>query len=257
VDLVPATQYTTDANLRARQTLWEISAREPAFSLFPWVLGLASLQAGDRVLEVGCGNGGYLALVEAIGMDISVGMLHAARERTSSPLICGDAQRLPFHSETFDVVLAPHMLYHVADRRAAVRELRRVLKANGTCVAVTNGAHCQRELVDLVEDVVGHGWRWKRPAETAFSLENGAAQLRAGFGRVERVDAPSGVVLVRDVGALGSYLGSVADHYEHEIAAWMTWDDVVRECCERASVTIAEHGFFRISTLVGAFVCRD
>lgn len=116
----------------------------PAFSLFPWVLDLASVHDGDRVLEVGCGNGGYLALVEAIGMDISVGMLHAARDRTSAALICGDAQRLPFQNESFDVVLAPHMLYHVADRRAAIQELRRVLKRSGTCVAVTNSARCLR-----------------------------------------------------------------------------------------------------------------
>lgn len=257
VDLVPPTQYATDANLRARQRLWEISPREPAFALFPWVLNLASVHDGDRVLEVGCGNGGYLALVEAIGMDISEGMLKAARERTNAPLLCGDAQRLPFQNESFDVVLAPHMLYHVEDRRAAVRELRRVLKAGGTCVAVTNGLHCHGELVNLVEGVVGHDWRLKRPADVAFSLENGAEQLRVGFEHVERVDAPAGVVSVRDVDALASYVGSFGDHYEHEIVAWMTWDDVVRECRGRASAIIAERGFFRISTVVGAFVCHD
>lgn len=257
VDLVPPTQYATEANLRARQRLWEISPREPAFSLFPWVLDLASVHDGDRVLEVGCGNGGYLALVEAIGMDISVGMLHAARDRTSAALICGDAQRLPFQNESFDVVLAPHMLYHVADRRAAIQELRRVLKRSGTCVAVTNSARCHRELVDLVESVVGHDWRLQRPADVAFSLENGAEQLRAGFELVERVDAPSGVVRVRDAEALAAYLGSIGDHYEREIAAWMTWNDVVRECRDRASAIIAERGYFPISTVVGAFICHD
>jgi SAM-dependent methyltransferase len=256
VDLTPPTQYATEGNLRARQRLWEVSPREPAFALFPWVINLADVRAGHRVLEVGCGNGGYLALVEAIGMDISVGMLEAARERTNVPLVCGDAQRLPFQSESFDVVLAPHMLYHVEDRPAAIRELRRVLKSNGTCVAVTNGTRCHRELVDLVEDVVGHGWRWTRPADSAFSLENGAEQLGAEFARVERVDAPLGVVFVRDVDALTAYLGSVGDHYEHEILAWTTWDQVVAECRERAAATIAESGFFRVSTAVGAFVCR-
>jgi SAM-dependent methyltransferase len=257
VDLVPPTQYATDANLRARQRLWEISPREPAFALFPWVLDLADIHDGDRVLEVGCGNGGYLALVEAIGMDISEGMLKAARERTNMPLLCGDAQRLPFRDESFDVVLAPHMLYHVEDRRAAVGELRRVLKAGGTCVAVTNGIHCHQELVDLVEGAVGHDWRLKRPSDVAFSLENGAEQLRVAFEHVERVDAPAGVVYVRDVDALASYVGSLADHYEDEIVDWMTWDDVVRACRGRASAIIAERGFFRISTVVGAFVCRD
>ena len=138
MEVNPATQYATEVNLRARQELWEISAREPPFVLFPWVLDLANVGDGDRVLEVGCGNGGYLALVEATGVDSSIGMLRAARERTPGPLVCSDAQQLPFRDASFDVVLAPHMLYHVADRGAAIHELRRVLNADGTCVAVTN-----------------------------------------------------------------------------------------------------------------------
>ncbi len=85
MDANPAAQYATDANLRARQVLWEISPREPPFLLFPWVLGLADIRDGDRVLEVGCGNGGYLALAEAVGLDRSVGMVRSARERALGP----------------------------------------------------------------------------------------------------------------------------------------------------------------------------
>jgi len=252
----PSTQYVTDANLRARQVLWETSPREPPFELYPWVLHLAGIRDGDRVLEVGCGNGGYLALMDAVGLDRSIGMVRAARERARGPVLCGDAQRLPFREGSFDVVLAPHMLYHVADRAAAIGELRRVVKADGRCVAVTNSDRCHRELVELIEAVVGHGWRLRRPADVAFSLENGAAQLRAGFGRVERVDAPFGVVSVSNAAALGDYVASMGDHYEAEIAAWMTWDAVVAGCRERAARIIASTGRFEISSRVGAFVCR-
>src|SRR5690349_6632130 len=87
VDANPATQYATEANLRARQVLWEISPREPPFLLFPWVLDLAEIRDGDRVLEVGCGNGGYLALVDAVGLDMSVGMLRAARACARGPVV--------------------------------------------------------------------------------------------------------------------------------------------------------------------------
>ena len=253
----PATQYATDANLRARQVLWEISPREPPFQLFPWVLDLANVRDGDRVLEVGCGNGGYLALVEAVGLDASIGMARTARERAIGPVVCGDAAQLPFRDASFDVVLAPHMLYHVADRRAAIGELRRVLKADGQCIAVTNGTQCHRELVELIEGVVAHGWRLRRPADIAFSLENGGDQLRAGFDHVERVDAPFGVVLVRDAAALGDYVASMGDHYEAEIASWMTWDAVAAECRNRAARVIATNGHFAISSAVGAFVCRS
>lgn len=256
VDASPATQYATDANLRARQALWEISPREPPFALFPWVLDLADIHDGDRVLEVGCGNGGYLALVEAVGLDASVGMVRVAHQRARGPVMCGDAEQLPFRDASFDAVLAPHMLYHVDDRRAAILELRRVSKLDGRCVVVTNSARCHRELVDLIEGVVGHGWRLRRPA-VRFSLENGEEQLRAGFGRVERVDAPFGVVSVRDATALGDYVASMGDHYETEVAQWTTWDAVVTECRHRAAEVIATRGSFEISARVGAFVCTS
>jgi SAM-dependent methyltransferase len=251
-----STQYQTDSNLRARQRLWAISQREPPFALYPWVLEMAGLRGGERILEVGCGNGEYLALVNAIGMDISMGMLAAAKRRARGPLVCGDVERLPFGQSAFDVVLAPHMLYHVANRQAAVHELRRVLRRSGTCVAVTNGEDNHREMVELVEKVVGHGWRWRRLAVSGFSLENGAAQLRVGFESVERVDCPANAFLVTDVDALAAYLASVGDLYESEVATWMTWGDVVDECRRRTALVVASDGAFRISTSIGAFVCR-
>src|SRR5690348_8715596 len=109
VDANRLTQYATEANLRARQTLWEISPCVPPLLLFPWVLELAAIQDGGRVLEVGCGNGGYLELVDAVGVDNSVGMVRAARARAVGPVVCGDAQLLPFRDASFDVALAPHM----------------------------------------------------------------------------------------------------------------------------------------------------
>lgn len=233
----PPRQYDTEDNLSARQRLWAVSRREPTFDLHDWVLDLAGLGRGSdghRVLEVGCGNGSYLELVEAVGMDRSPGMLAAARQRAIGPLVCGDGERLPFAAGSCDVVLAP----------------------GGTCVAVTNGEGNHRELVDLVEGVVGHGWRWRRPSDTVFSMENGAAQLRAGFHTVERVNAPAGVVLVTDPDTLGDYLASVGDMYQPEVAAWTPWDDVVRECVRRAAAVIAADGAFRLAASMGAFVCR-
>lgn len=49
-----------------------------------------------------------------------------------------------------DVALAIHMLYHVPSRKAAVRELRRVVAAGGMCIAVTNGSRHTRSLRALL-----------------------------------------------------------------------------------------------------------
>jgi SAM-dependent methyltransferase len=253
----PASQYETDGNLAARQRLWQNSPRRPAFSLHSWVLGLARLAGGESVLEVGCGNGAYLELVPAVGLDSSMGMLNAARARAQGPFVAGEATTLPFRDHSFDVVLAAHMLYHVADRALAGLELRRVLAPSGTCIAVTNGEQNQAELVELLEDVVGHGWKWRRPSDRAFSLENGAAQLAVAFDTIQRVDCPRGLVEVTDPQALADYLHSVADHYQAEISNWTSWDAVVRECTRRVAAQINDEGYFPISTSIGAFICQD
>lgn len=255
----PATQYADDANLRARQRLWEL--QEPRFDLVAWVLDLAGVSAGDRVLDVGCGNGVYLrALAErrvrATGCDLSPGMLDAARP--APRLVNADATALPFARDAFDVVLAPHMLYHVPDRRGAADELRRVLRVGGVCVVVTNGADHTRSLRDLVEVSARRatpGWEMRNPSTHDFSLENGAVVLEPFFASVACV-RPAGVapVVVTDANVVADYVASVAGHYEHEIAR--PWSEVVTEVRDEVRRRIAADGAFVTRGDVGAFVCR-
>jgi SAM-dependent methyltransferase len=247
--------YANDDRLAARQRIWQTSRREPFFNLHSWVLGVARLDGSERVLDLGCGNGTYLELVDAIGLDASVGMLRAARSRSTNPLTAGDAVALPFASDSFDVVLAAHMLYHVEERETAIAEIRRVLRPSGTLVAVTNSSDNQREMVELVERVVGGGWRWRRPSDVAFSLENGADQLRTSFRDVRLVTCPTGGLLVTDTEALREYLDSVGDLYQAEID--QDWADVVRVCVDRVREIVARQGAFRLTSMAGAFVCRS
>jgi SAM-dependent methyltransferase len=220
MSLNPPTQYATDANFRARQRLWQ--EQQPSFDLVSWVLDAAGLRPATtaRVLDIGCGNGAYLTEmrgrgVDAFGCDLSQGMLAAAGPR--SRLVNADVTALPFSPSAVDVVLAPHMLYHVADRQAAVSEMRRVLRAGGRCVVVTNGQEHMRSLRALVESAVRvatPGWEMRNPSTHAFSLENGEAQLRTAFQHVAtiRPREPAPVVLT-DAAIAADYVASVGDHY--------------------------------------------
>lgn len=257
--LNPVTQYSDDRNLRARQRLWE--HQSPPFDIVDWVLDVVGVAQGVNVLDVGCGNGAYLRemrarQIRAVGCDLSLGMLRSASPH--SALINADVTNLPMRAGTIDVVLAPHMLYHVLERDAAVHELRRVMRRGGVCVVVTNGTHHMRPLRELVEAAAGQGtagWEMRNPSTHAFSLENGEAQLAAAFDSVTCV-RPHGVapVTISDAAIAADYVASVADHYEHEIAR--PWSEVVEDVRRAVQKVIDAEGAFVVFGESGAFVCR-
>jgi SAM-dependent methyltransferase len=255
VTVNPPGQYADDRNLRARQRLWQ--HQSPYFDIVGWVLELAHLSPGLRVLDAGCGNGEYLHRlrdhrVRAVGCDLSMGMLRAA---SHPALVNADVAAVPMRDGAVDVVLAIHMLYHVPDRVRAARELRRVLAAGGVCIAVTNGSQHTRSLRVLVERAVGTpGWRM-RAATEAFAAENAPAQLGAAFDSVTCVrPASNAPVVIRDAAVAAGYIASLADHYQDEVAR--PWDDVVEDVRQQVQVVIDDRGAFVTSGDLAAFICR-
>jgi ubiquinone/menaquinone biosynthesis C-methylase UbiE len=98
---------------------------------------------GERVLDVGCGPGdGAQRLIErganAVGLDYSQGMLESAQVAPglAGRLVRGDAGRLPFRDGAFDHLLCTHSFHHYPEHLAALKEMRRVLRAGGKLVLV-------------------------------------------------------------------------------------------------------------------------
>lgn len=251
-------QYADDSNLGARQRLWR--HQEPAFDLLGWVVAVAEIRPGMAVLDLGCGNGGYLGRLwdrEAwpVGVDLSIGMLASAGDFV---LVNADAVRLPFADTSFDVVLAAHMLYHVADLAAAVAEMRRVLVPSGISLAVTNGEAHIASLRNLVETAVAEstpGWRMRDPATIAFSLEEGAVPLQRCFESVNCVRPPVQTrVVIDDAAVVADYVASVADHYQPQVVC--PWSTVVDHCRRAAQAVIDRDGSILTAGDVGAFICR-
>jgi glycosyltransferase involved in cell wall biosynthesis/SAM-dependent methyltransferase len=96
------------------------------------------LHDGETVLDCGCGMGVYMMMmkrlrdVTIVGVDGDVGRLEwAEREHVAAQLAQVDIHKLPFASGSFDKVLMSEVLEHLADDRAAMREVYRVLKPGG------------------------------------------------------------------------------------------------------------------------------
>ena len=90
--------------------------------------------AKGRTLDVGCGTGYHLDLVEDItGLDPSREMLEKAKEK-GKPLVLGKGEHLPFKDEEFDTVLCMFSVLNVCDAEKTAQEIKRVLKPGGLAI---------------------------------------------------------------------------------------------------------------------------
>jgi len=188
-------QYSDSSKLQARARLHqEFSVGEPWFA---WVMDRLPLKPGDRVLDIGCGpawfwaasQGHFPAGLHLTLADQSEGMVKEATERcmplgfTSLTGQQADITALPFADQSFDVVIAMHMLYHVPDQEKAVAEMHRVLKPGGTLAVTNNGADNLRQLYALTTTL---GSPPVDPSSVAFGHQRATALLEAQFGNVDQ-----------------------------------------------------------------------
>lgn len=103
------------------------------------------LQAGDRVLDIGCGSGRLIPVVcgqigsggRLVELDFAPGMLGIARQKPHPDnvgFVLGDAMKLTFANGQFDKVVALAVLPHIDDPAIAFREFHRVLRGDGLLI---------------------------------------------------------------------------------------------------------------------------
>lgn len=211
-------QYKDSSNLDARAAIHNRFSTNPQ-SWTSWVFDhLLKLPEDARILELGCGpaylwkeNADRIPAEWRITLsDLSAGMLDAAWRNL---VVTGrafqfkeiDAQSIPFEDESFDAVIANHMLYHVPDRPRAIAEIRRVLKPGGLLVATTLGKSHMQEMTEWMRRTSAD--RNIEPFSLSFSLENGLDQLTPYFSAV-RLDRYEDHLQVTELEPIIAYLSS-------------------------------------------------
>ncbi len=256
--------YADDRHLRSRMAIYAYAetAGDPRWrtSVIPW-------DGTQIVADVGCGNGYDLRQIvpqgrcrHAIGLDLSAGMLRSLedlRQSGSLSLVQADAQRLPLPDGSVDVAMAMHMLYHVPDIPAAIRELRRITKRGGTVLASTNSSAHLAEIDDQLSAAISS--QLGRPAQAmpalSFTTQNGTAVLSREFSSVtlRTLDVPLSIPAAQPV---ITYVASLRE----PALAWagepLDFDAVLEDITVQVEQVIQAHGSFRTTTHMGVFICR-
>jgi SAM-dependent methyltransferase len=167
------------------------------------VIAATGITTGTRVLDVGCGSGEFLAMVDALGApasgaDPALRMLELARLRaTAADVRHGSAESLPWAARSFDVVTAFNALQFAEDTDEALAEIVRVT-APGGLVAVSNWAEGALNDLDTIEAALADAAGDEPLPDGDLRLAGGLEQLLVDGG-IESVRADL-VAVTWDVG---------------------------------------------------------
>lgn len=190
-------QYQNASNISSRISLHSLYAQNPK-GWFPWIYEQCQICSGMKVLEVGCGDGTLWVQnkklipenVEITLSDVSEGMLRDARralgtEDTRFDFRVLDCQQIPCPEQSFDLVMANHVLFYCEDIGKALNEIYRVLKPEGRLVCSTYGSDHMKEVSELVHGFDEHIVLSADKLYERFGRENGAEILADYFPEAE------------------------------------------------------------------------
>ncbi len=199
-------QYQNASNIAARIRLHkEYSVNRKGW--FPWLFeqfeNVWNSASAIRILEIGCGNGAlwtenmkklpHNSDFHITLSDISEGMIRDVRRTMGNDprfsFETFDCHTIPYPDNTFDLVIANHLLFYCENIDKVCREVSRVLKGQknhgGIFLCSTYGTSHMKEITNLVQEfdnrIVLSGERlYER-----FGLENGKEILEKSFGQTE------------------------------------------------------------------------
>ncbi|QNQ83127.1 methyltransferase domain-containing protein [Lactobacillus sp. PV037] len=191
-----STQYQNATNIAARIRLHRDYSTNQA-GWFPWLFQHLDLKPGMKVLEIGAGNGALWSQnitqipqgLTIILSDISEGILADAKreigEQSQFQYGVFNAEKIPFADNTFDIVIANHMLFYCNNIDQALKEVQRILKPGGLIYCSTYSHQHMHEITDLVQSFDSNIVLSSTNLYDRFGLKNGGEILEKYFNNVK------------------------------------------------------------------------
>ena len=248
-------QYSNSTNLNTRMSIHEkYSVNQLGFG--NWLYQQYEFTDNMRILELGCGTGDLWANrmeqlnpgTSLILSDFSEGMVEIVRNKFSCHFGVSfeqiNIEEIPFEAETFDMVIANMMLYHVPDLQKGLSEVNRVLKTGGTFCCATFG---ENGIQGYLTKTLG-GYGIKIDINGSFTLQNGAYILKNYFTEVNRRDYVDALEVTETEDLLD---------YLYSMASIGNLGNVTREELHRCfEASKDEKGIIHIPKEYGMFACR-
>lgn len=141
------------------------------------------LPAEGRVLDGAVGLGQLATRMQrrgyrVFGIDYSVDAAIHVKKTSDVPVVVGDMTQMPFRSGTFDGVTTGETLEHLDNDSDAAREISRVLRDGGTCIATVPAL---QSLWSYSDDYYEHRRRYSRTQLTSMFRAAGLSIRKAGY----------------------------------------------------------------------------
>ncbi len=211
-------QYKSDKNLNIRSNLHSYNINRIDFD--KWCFNQINFSRDANVLELGCGTGklwfknkDYIESTLNITLsDFSKSMIKIAKNRLKDVnhefgYKEINAENIPYNDETFDIIIAQHMIYFIPDIEKALVEIQRVLKPNGVFYVTANSCESMKELNKLAENFAPNLGLDSNGYSERFDLEHGRGMLEKYFSKVN-VEILDGKIIVDEAEPVVSYKAS-------------------------------------------------
>lgn len=250
-------QYKSDKNLNLRSNLHSYNINKVDWD--KWCFNQMNFPKNTRILELGCGIGKLWNKnkdkirkdLNIVLSDFSNSMLKIAKDKLKEidyefAYKKINAEEIPYEDESFDIVIAQHMIYFVPNIEKALAEIKRILSPGGMLYVTANSCESMAELNELTEKFAPNLGLDSNGFSNRFNLENGRVILEKYFSEID-IEILDGKIIIDDAKPVVSYKASTIQ------GSSILVGETKREFTKYLEDYIKKNGNISITTKVGMF----